>query len=44
VLKALCAEAGWIVDEDGSTYRKAWWRKPFLSPPASSSPSHIRSS
>ncbi|CAK9200005.1 unnamed protein product [Sphagnum troendelagicum] len=22
VLKALCAEAGWIVDEDGSTYRK----------------------
>ncbi|CAM6032384.1 unnamed protein product [Sphagnum compactum] len=23
VLKALCAEAGWIVDEDGTTYRKA---------------------
>ncbi|XVE87261.1 hypothetical protein DITRI_Ditri18aG0102500 [Diplodiscus trichospermus] len=22
VLKALCAEAGWIVDEDGTTYRK----------------------
>jgi hypothetical protein len=23
VLKALCAEAGWIVDEEGNTYRKA---------------------
>jgi len=22
VLKALCAEAGWIVEEDGTTYRK----------------------
>ncbi|XP_024020611.1 BES1/BZR1 homolog protein 2 [Morus notabilis] len=22
VLKALCAEAGWVVDEDGTTYRK----------------------
>ncbi|KAI8542345.1 hypothetical protein RHMOL_Rhmol08G0131500 [Rhododendron molle] len=23
VLKALCAEAGWIVEDDGTTYRKA---------------------
>jgi brassinosteroid resistant 1/2 len=22
VLKALCAEAGWVVEEDGTTYRK----------------------
>lgn len=22
VLKALCAEAGWIVEDDGTTYRK----------------------
>ncbi|KAI3462515.1 hypothetical protein Pfo_019178 [Paulownia fortunei] len=29
VLKALCAEAGWVVEEDGTTYRKG--RKP---PPA----------
>lgn len=24
VLKALCAEAGWVVEEDGTTYRKVW--------------------
>lgn len=24
VLKALCAEAGWTVEEDGSTYRKVY--------------------
>lgn len=24
VLKALCAEAGWIVEEDGTTYRKVF--------------------
>ncbi|GAB2282514.1 BES1/BZR1 protein 2 [Dionaea muscipula] len=24
VLKALCAEAGWIVEDDGTTYRKGW--------------------
>ncbi|KAG0492685.1 hypothetical protein HPP92_006083 [Vanilla planifolia] len=30
VLKALCAEAGWIVDEDGTTYRKGC--KPPLPP------------
>ncbi|CAK9230837.1 unnamed protein product, partial [Sphagnum troendelagicum] len=28
VLKALCAEAGWIVDEEGNTYRKG--SKPLL--------------
>ncbi|RAL47321.1 hypothetical protein DM860_013286 [Cuscuta australis] len=30
VLKALCAEAGWIVEPDGTTYRKG--RKPSSSP------------
>lgn len=25
VLKALCAEAGWFVEEDGTTYRKVSW-------------------
>ncbi|XP_038722321.1 BES1/BZR1 homolog protein 2-like [Tripterygium wilfordii] len=30
VLKALCSEAGWIVEQDGTTYRKAY--KPSLSP------------
>ncbi|KAF2593375.1 hypothetical protein F2Q70_00045455 [Brassica cretica] len=29
VLKALCSEAGWVVEEDGTTYRKV---KPFFSP------------
>ncbi|KAK4781088.1 hypothetical protein SAY87_017194 [Trapa incisa] len=29
VLKALCAEAGWVVEEDGTTYRKG-----FKPPPA----------
>ncbi|KAE8709532.1 Protein BRASSINAZOLE-RESISTANT 2 [Hibiscus syriacus] len=29
VLKALCAEAGWIVEEDGTTYRKGW-KPPLL--------------
>ena len=29
VLKALCAEAGWVVEEDGTTYRKV---KTFFSP------------
>ncbi|KAK6162814.1 hypothetical protein DH2020_002655 [Rehmannia glutinosa] len=24
VLKALCAEAGWVVEPDGTTYRKVW--------------------
>ncbi|KAI4330340.1 hypothetical protein MLD38_028638 [Melastoma candidum] len=24
VLKALCSEAGWIVEDDGTTYRKGW--------------------
>lgn len=28
VLKALCNEAGWVVEEDGTTYRKVLW---FLS-------------
>ncbi|KAI0516463.1 hypothetical protein KFK09_009138 [Dendrobium nobile] len=32
VLKALCAEAGWIVEEDGTTYRKEC--KPPLPPAA----------
>ncbi|KAJ4715048.1 putative BRASSINAZOLE-RESISTANT 1 protein [Melia azedarach] len=31
VLKALCAEAGWVVEEDGTTYRKG--RKPPPTPP-----------
>ncbi|EPS68364.1 hypothetical protein M569_06407, partial [Genlisea aurea] len=26
VLKALCSEAGWIVEPDGTTYRKGGWR------------------
>ncbi|KAJ4883811.1 Protein BRASSINAZOLE-RESISTANT 1 [Raphanus sativus] len=34
VLKALCSEAGWIVEEDGTTYRKGCSRPP---PPYSSS-------
>ena len=25
VLKALCSEAGWIVEEDGTTYRKVYF-------------------
>lgn len=25
VLKALCNEAGWVVEEDGTTYRKVLW-------------------
>nr|AFK40796.1 unknown [Lotus japonicus] len=29
VLKALCAEAGWIVEEDGTTYRKGCRRPPI---------------
>ncbi|CAL9774972.1 unnamed protein product [Musa acuminata subsp. burmannicoides] len=33
VLKALCREAGWIVEEDGTTYRKGC--KPPLPPPES---------
>ncbi|CAK9232399.1 unnamed protein product [Sphagnum troendelagicum] len=36
VLKALCAEAGWIVDEDGTTYRKACMpAAPGTKPPSS---------
>jgi hypothetical protein len=37
VLKALCAEAGWTVEEDGSTYRKVCLCSLFLlmSPPPS---------
>ncbi|XP_020580249.1 protein BZR1 homolog 1-like [Phalaenopsis equestris] len=31
VLKALCIEAGWVVEEDGTTYRKG--SKPPLPPP-----------
>ncbi|KAH0468258.1 hypothetical protein IEQ34_003291 [Dendrobium chrysotoxum] len=31
VLKALCAEAGWVVEEDGTTYRKG--SKPLAPPP-----------
>ncbi|KAJ4843256.1 Protein BRASSINAZOLE-RESISTANT 2 [Turnera subulata] len=30
VLKALCAEAGWVVEEDGTTYRKGYSRPPPL--------------
>lgn len=30
VLKALCAEAGWTVEEDGSTYRKVMSSLRFL--------------
>ncbi|CAI0558786.1 unnamed protein product [Linum tenue] len=30
VLKALCQEAGWVVEEDGTTYRKV-----LISPPGS---------
>ncbi|KAK8962330.1 Protein BRASSINAZOLE-RESISTANT 1 [Platanthera guangdongensis] len=32
VLKALCAEAGWIVEEDGTTYRKGTKPPPSPSP------------
>ncbi|XP_008795632.1 protein BZR1 homolog 1-like [Phoenix dactylifera] len=31
VLKALCSEAGWVVEDDGTTYRKGC--KPLPSPP-----------
>ncbi|KAK8953469.1 hypothetical protein KSP40_PGU021822 [Platanthera guangdongensis] len=34
VLKALCSEAGWIVEEDGTTYRKVPFF-PFLLLPSS---------
>ena len=32
VLKALCNEAGWTVEPDGTTYRKVTPRRPFLHP------------
>ncbi|KAL0378095.1 UNVERIFIED_CONTAM: protein BZR11 [Sesamum radiatum] len=35
VLKALCAEAGWIVEEDGTTYRKGCKPPPVQDPIAS---------
>jgi hypothetical protein len=28
VLKALCEEAGWTVEPDGTTYRKVYWSTP----------------
>jgi len=31
VLKALCNEAGWIVEPDGTTYRKVCLSNPDLS-------------
>ena len=35
VLKALCNEAGWVVEPDGTTYRKVRTTTPSpLSPPA----------
>ncbi|XP_051127418.1 BES1/BZR1 homolog protein 2-like [Andrographis paniculata] len=36
VLKALCAEAGWIVEADGTTYRKGCKPPPVEVPPAGS--------
>ena len=38
VLKALCNEAGWTVEPDGTTYRKVTPRRPFLHPLACSCP------
>ena len=36
VLKALCTEAGWVVEEDGTTYRKVSSSPPFSFSPLTS--------
>jgi hypothetical protein len=38
VLKALCNEAGWIVEPDGTTYRKVTHISPFFQPSCSPCP------
>ncbi|KAJ6328226.1 hypothetical protein OIU77_010004 [Salix suchowensis] len=51
VLKALCAEAGWVVEEDGTTYRKGHRPPPIeiagtstrLTPYSSQNPSPLSS-
>ncbi|GFP92708.1 protein brassinazole-resistant 1 [Phtheirospermum japonicum] len=39
VLKALCAEAGWVVEPDGTTYRKIGGTSTHITPSSSRNPS-----
>ncbi|CAI0558782.1 unnamed protein product [Linum tenue] len=44
VLKALCQEAGWVVEEDGTTYRKIVGTSTRVTPYSSQNPSPMSSS